>query len=340
MSKPQLSQISIKSVIKIFTFLDHFLENERLDPQYFKDNLEKFTSQERYFLYLYSSEYFSVSTDGFLHKWIDNWVSNYLDEDMPNEIIQIADNANSVRKIINSERLKIAEKEFLKSKQIKEDEDKYFLSKAIPIFEKSSGDFRKFQKIPLYVKQDYVENFKQFFFEILKDSLDLDSIKKLYLNTFEFYPNTTKSILLYLRVEQKALLEEAFKKITQKYKEDILHRMSTNYIEKSNSELKKRAVEAYSLRKKRLWKENLKKKSPERLSKKLFNEKILRDEFLWKKFIPKKFEYTKVARIHFMKAMYNAFPYIRDAYKKSLIKDPSLSLDDFLTKKMKNLKNA
>jgi|GEM_PF-3505006 len=307
MSKHQLSQISIKSVIKIFTFLDYFLEEESLNPQYFKDNMEKFTFQERYFLYLYASEYFSDNNDSFLNQWMNNIASNNGIDVTVDYLTLIDNNAKSLRKITNDQKLKTVEKEFLNLKQTIDDENKYIIEKTIPIFEEDNGDFRTYQKIPLYVSHEHRENFKNFFFKTLKDSLDSGSIEKLYFNTFEFTGNITELKLLYLRVDQKSLLEQAFKIITNQYKEDILERMKAKYIDKINSKIEERLANATVVR---------------------------------KRFIPKKLRYTKVTRIHFMKALYNAFPHIRNAYDKSLITNPSLSLDHFLTTRIKNLKKA
>ena len=307
MSEHQLSQISIKSAIKIFTFLDCFLEEEGLNPQYFKDSIEKFTFQERYFLYSYASEYFSDSYDSFLNKWINNIASNNGIDVTVDYLTQINNNAKSLRKIINDQKLKIVEKEFLNLKQTIDDENRYIFEKAIFIFDNDDGNFRTFQRIPLYVSSEHRANFKKFFFEALKDSLDSDSIEKLYYNTFEFNGNISELKLLYLRVDQKSLLDQAFKIITIKYKEDILERMKAKYIEEINSKIEERLTNATADR---------------------------------KKFIPKKIKYTIVTRLHFMKAFYNAFPHIRNAYEKALIINPSQSLDHFLTIRIKNFKNA
>ena len=304
MPKYDLSQLPIKSAVKIFTFLDQLLEEENLDPEYFRNQAELFQSQEKYFLYLYASEYFSDNPDSFLNNWLRQIVVyNGLDQ-VSDYLAIISNNAKALQKITSAQKLKILEKEFLNSRQTIADENQYIFERAIPIFENSTNDFRTFQRIPLYVSKEYRGNFKIFFFETLKNSLDSDSIEKLYFNTFEFGGNITELKLLYLRVDQKSLLEEAFKIIIKKYKDDILERMKARYIKEINSKIEEKLVNASPLR---------------------------------KKFPPKKLKNPEVTRIHFMKAMYNAFPHIRAAYHKS---DSSLSLEHFLTTRIKNLRKA
>lgn len=307
MPKYGLSQLPIKSALKIFTFLDQLLEEENLDPEYFRNQAELFQSQEKYFLYLYASEYFSDNHDSFLNNWIRKITADNGLDIVSDHLAMVQNNAQTLKKITNAQKLKSLEKEFLNSKQTVEDENQYVFERALSIFEDNDNNFRTFQRIPLYVSKKYQESFKRFFYETLKNSLDPDFIEKLYFNTFEFGGNITELKLLYLRIDQKSLLEEAFRIITKKYKDDILQRMKARYINEINSTIEEKLVKASPLR---------------------------------TKFLPKKLKYPKVTRLHFMKAMYNAFPHIRSAYHKSLTKNPSLPLDHFLTIRIKNLKKA
>lgn len=305
--KYDISDIPPTSAIKIFTFLDKLLEEENLNPDYFRENGGSFSFQERYFLYLYASIYFSDKPDSFLNQWIGKVIADYGIDLVSDRMTIIVNNAKALRKITNLQKLKALEKEFQNYNQTKEDEAKYALERTIPIFENNPEEFRAFQKIPLYVSNKRINEFRKFFFENFEESLDLESLEKLFLNTFEFGRNITDLQLLYLSIDQKAIFEQALMNLNRYYKINILDHMKDQYIDKINAKIEKQILTASTIR---------------------------------KRFLPKKLKYTIVTRLHFMKAMYNSFPYIRNAYQKALINNPSLQIDNFLNQKIKNFKSA
>lgn len=327
MSKYDITQIPIKSAVKIFTFLDQFLEEENLNPEYLKNNLKKFTYEEQYFLCKYALEYYSLEDGTYLDKWMREQVSllgSY--EEAQSFITEIINNVKGIKNIFSFKDRGIIEKNFVASKIIKQANATYLpahgVEQKIKIVTKKNltnvrprrriaimRTYRIYKRIPLYcVGKELFEKFKAQFFDNLKMCLDHESTEKLFCNTFEFQGNPHHLQLLNLKVAKKSQLEIAISALTKSYKETISDHVGLDSYIKYNESVDERRKSVNRLR---------------------------------RKFIPKKLgQPIEIQRIHFMRAMYNGFTYLREAYHKDLLNNSALDLDSFLRKRLKNTSNA
>ena len=325
--KYDISDIPPKSVAKIFTFLDQLLEEENLNPEYLRTHLENFSFEERYFVCLYALRYFSLEPDTYLDKWLREKISilgNY--DESQSFISAIINNVKEVKSIFNFKNRAIIEKNLATSKIIKNSNASYLPTNGVEqkIDIAIEGDlekmrprqriairrnYRRYKRIPLYyIENKLFDKFKIQFFDALKMCLDYNSTEKLFYNTFEFHGNYHYLQLLNLKVSKKSLLESAIAIINTKYKETVSDHLKFDNYRKHNQSVNKKRKSASRLR---------------------------------NKFVPKKLgKPVEIQRLHFITAMYNAFPYLREAYQKDLSKNPTLLLDTFLKKRLKNIPSA
>lgn len=327
MKEYNLTDIPIESAAKIFRFLNYFLKKKNLDPEYLKINLKKFTYEEQYFLCKYALEYYSLEDGTYLDKWMREQVSLLGGYDESRSLItEIVNNVKEIKSIFNFKNRGIIEKNFATSRIIKQANATYLpahgVEQKIKIVTKKNltnirprkriaimRTYRSYKRIPLYcVGKELFEKFKAQFFDNLKMCLDHESTEKLFYNTFEFQGNPHHLQLLNLKVAKKSQLEIAIGALTKSYKEIISDHVGLDSYIKYNKSVDER------------------RKSVNRLK---------------RKFIPKKLgQPIEIQRIHFMRAMYNGFTYLREAYHKDLLNNPALDLDSFLRKRLKNTSNA
>ncbi|MDV3856126.1 hypothetical protein CMT56_09110 [Elizabethkingia anophelis] len=327
MSKYDITHIPIKSAIKIFTFLDQFLEEENLNPKYLRVCLDDFSFEERYYLVKYALEYYSLETGSYLDRWLKNKVSLLGGYDECQLFInEIIENVKAIKNIFNFRQRAVIEKNFKVSEIIKKTNFSYMPAHGVEqkikiTIEKDLANvrprrriainrkYRIFKRIPLYgIGNKLFEKYKLQFSEALKDCLDSTSIEELFYNTFEFHGNLHRLRFLNLKVGKKAQLEVAISILTKNYKETILDHLDINSYRKYNESIDE------------------KHKSVSRVRKKFIAKKLGKP--------------IEIQRIHFMRAMYNGFTYLREAYQKDLSKNSALDLDSFLRKRLKNTSNA
>lgn len=310
----KLSEISIKSASKVFEFLNILLENESLNPKYFRDNINNFSIGEKYFIYVYALEYFKLHTreekelknykESFLELWIKDTDYQYGTNETSDYLSIIIKNAEEILKIVNSSSIDLLKKEFESTVELADKKSKnlFSIEKPLPFFDFEDKEYKIYKKIPLNVDVEHKEKFKSIFFEILTKCMDYQSVEQFYNNSFE---ELIELKLLNIHVESKTLLDNCIKKVIKNYKDYISdHTKENGYYDKINNSLNERLSSSSSLR---------------------------------KKFLPKKLKYQKITRYHFMIAMYNAFPHIREGYKSAQKKNPSKSTKSFLSERMKNI---
>ncbi|MDG3582959.1 hypothetical protein [Galbibacter pacificus] len=298
------------------------MEEENLASDYFKNNLHKFTVGEKYFLFLYASKYFSLDKESFLDLWLTQIYHDYSTDDTSEYLSKIARNAEKILKTTNSENIRLLSKEFSAILGISEKEKENRITSEIPLrffgknekneteeteeTEKEEINFRIYNRIPLHVDKEHREKFRNDFFNELNDCLDYPSIEQLFYNTFETYSNNLVELkLLYLHVESKSLLEQAIRRVIKSYRENVSdHLKKKDYFGEINETI---------------------------------DEKLSSSSSFLKKLQPKKYKYQKVTRYHFMIALYNAFPYIREGYQKAVEESPSKTHEEFLKERMKNI---
>lgn len=315
MSKHDITQIPIKSAVKIFAFLDQFLEEENLDPKYFEDCMKSFTSEEQYFIFVYASKYFDYREGNFIHKWVENIVNSYGFDEVKDYLSMILTNAEKVLKKVNTETTRFKEIDYLNAVLTKSKESGLTSHTATsrPLRQKITlklkkgenvNDFKAHTRIPLYIDKRVQLSFKDDMHNILKDIMDYELIDKLFYNTFEFPANTYELQFLYLSVGRKSNLEACINTLYKTYKDKILkHRTYESYVVKYNKKIDAK---------------------PKKTGDLIYLN-------------PKKIAPPEILRYHFMVALYNAFPYIRESISESIEKDSTKTIESCLTQKIKNL---
>ncbi|WP_374465640.1 hypothetical protein [Chryseobacterium sp.] len=315
MSKHDITQIPIKSAVKIFTFLDQFLEEENLDPKYFEDCMKNFTSEEQYFIFVYASKYFDYKEGNFIHKWAENIVYSYGFDEVKDYLSMILTNAEKLLKKVNTESTRFKEIDYLNAAATKTKESDFIthLATSQPLKQKITlklkkgeniNDFKVHSRIPLYIDKTVRLSFRNDMHNILKGILDYELIDKLFYNAFEFPANIYELQFLHLNVGRKSDLESCVNILYKTYKDKILqHRTYDSYITKYNKKVDT---------------------TPKRTG-------------YYSYLNPKKIAPPKILRYHFMIALYNAFPYIRESVSESIEKDSTKTIESCLTQKIKNL---
>src|SRR5690554_2341742 len=112
-----LSDIPIKSAVKVFEFLDTLLEKEDLSPDYFREKINKFSIEEKYFIYLYASKYYTIRGErvSYLDKWIKKIEEKYSLDDASEYLSKINENAPKILKITNDKKIEDLQTEFKNS---------------------------------------------------------------------------------------------------------------------------------------------------------------------------------------------------------------------------------
>ncbi|WBV55920.1 hypothetical protein PFY10_17055 [Chryseobacterium daecheongense] len=167
MTEYDLTEIPIKSSVKIFRFLNYFLEKKNLDPAYFESNLNKFSEEELFFLFKYASKYFEYNEGSFLFNWVKEINYLYGFEDSKDYLAEIISNADQLITIITDrEILKFLEKEYIHFKKSKE---AYFKFDFIEPVKQNIGievkkyALKRYDRIPLYVNEERFNSFKEDF---------------------------------------------------------------------------------------------------------------------------------------------------------------------------------
>lgn len=324
MQKHDITKLSIKSASRIFRFLNFLLEKKNLDPLYFENSLKKFSEEELFFLFEYSSKYFEYKEGSFLYNWVKEVNHIYGYEDAKDYLAEIISNAGQIITIVtNIETLDSLEKGYFYFKKSKEAYFKFDFSEPIIQdieVETNIYPLKSYKRIPLYVEEKRFNNFKEEFYRLFNICLDKHSIEKLFENTFDYPANPQNLQFLYLDISKskQSVLNEAIKEVSKLYKEKILPRYNNpkqierdKTIEKTNAKIVKKITN-------RIEGDNQ------------FSSH--RAKILLKQLATPK----KIDRTHFMIAMYNSFPEIRESFKKSKCK----SFKEFFAQRIKNMKKA
>jgi len=323
--KLHISDISPKSAEKVFAFLDRLYDNN-LEKDFFIKESKKYTVDEQFFICHYAKIYFSESHNNFLNNEIDRLYHIYGTMAV-NDVTTLKLNAVSLLKYIDDTQFKFLKRKVQLAKKIQYTEAKInsykpkiaTLKFRIPLY--SWRQKVKYEDNPelvasFYSKDEieyalhtgaemsitapstYYEDFKYFFFETFDKILDYEQISSLFLNSFRFSENTTNIELLNLEIDNSATLYDAFFKVYKKYNEIQLELYS-------HIEEQKKAVKDFKTARKKL------------TSKVKINYATKKD---------------------FMKVMYNSFSQIRDSYASFKIKNPNITLEQYLTTKSRNIK--
>lgn len=359
---PKLSDLPISSSINIFSFLNELLEKHELNWKVFAERLLRFTIGEKYFIVKYSILYFDYyNLKSHLRIWMENRERSVVDYDkfsiQKHEIKYNAEVLVSNCKQMlpsykrrfthilinyparfefsdNVERRQIKErcKRMIRGRNKPKGSAKIDTQQAIriPVTLKTNFDSDK-EEISVIDSNLVIDNFKVSFSDLVSEG----DLKKLIRNTFrepgsdnQFYP----LILLYIEVQNKALLYERIYNFYTYYTEEVKHNLvqqRKNEIEEIKSKLKRLDTSLRNNKKLSL--------SEEEILKRLENkEKELNDRYnITKKFTIQSTNYSKY---DFLCAFYFSFPIIRESYFKAKLKNPSKSISDYFNTESRNIK--
>lgn len=321
--KLEFTDLPPERAVAIFSFI-YELEEKNLDLEFFKMKIKEFTFEEQYFITKYTLGYFKCSEENYLSKKLKK-IKHEFDFELCKDLLaKISNNAETLNKEIKLLQNDIEKKAYVTKQNRLNSERGYFdyPMKKEPLLQdfKLTDKDRKFDKIPLLIYTKNIKRFKEIFFKSLEPCLNKNEIESFFYNTFE-HKTKGEIRLLDLEVANKQLLESCMREIINKYKTIVLYDYNNDYIIPTNNKLE---TQLNVVSRKRI--ELLEESHP--------NEEI--EEFR-KKLNPKQLGKIKVDRSHFMRAMYNAFPYIRTSSEKYLKQNPSKNLEDFFKQKIKNI---
>lgn len=334
----ELTDLSLESLPKIFTFLENTLE-EFLDLDVFEEKIKRFTVLEQYFICKYGVEYYSKpKLTSWLNKQKDDWgmedeTVRRIQENSEEFLSSVEGMKNSLERIAKNHKRKY----------------KNFKNLQFP-FDEEIIDYR----VPLYFAPQTVEDFesrhktlsknktrfKEEVFEIFRDIFSDHDIERFFNNSFDFQFNPYLVSLLYIEVhnvgnfKSKAYTlydsynkfyksEKAkYEKYFANYCEDLAKGLKNGVIKEKRTDSKGllietgRTIEVNENRKK-------------------FYPTLEKLEELKNSFI-----LTEVGKIDFTKVLYNAFPFIREEYVEKKIKNTDYTLDSFISTFSKSLRPA
>jgi len=360
---PKLSDLPISSSISIFSFLNELLEKHELSWKIFDQQLSSFTIGEKYFIVKYSILYFDYyNTKSHLRLWIENKERSMVDYDkfsiQKHEI-----KYNSEVLVSNCKQMLPSYKrrfthilinyptrfEFsdgVERRQIKERCKRMIRGRKKP---KGSAkiDTQQAIRIPITLKINFesdkeeisvidsnlvIDNFKVCFSDLVSEG----DLKILIRNTFresgsdnQFYP----LILLYIEVQNKAILYERIYNFYTYYTEEVKHNLilqRKRKVEKIESKLKRLDTSLRNNKKLSLSEEEIIKRL-EKKGKELNDRHNLNMRYT--------FQSTNYSKYDFLCAFYFSFPIIRESYFKAKLKNPSKSISDYFNTESRNLKS-
>lgn len=360
--KPKLTDLPISSSIKIFTFLKEALEKHSLSWKVFEEQLSNFTIGEKYFIIKYSISYFDYyNLKSQLRIWIENRERSMQDYDefsIQKHEIKINSEAlvSNCKNILPSyrrrfthllinyptrfefyddvERREIKErcKRMIRGRNKPKGSVKIDTQQAIriPITLKINFDSEK-EEISVIDSNLVIDNFKECFSDLVVE----DDLKILIRNTFresgsdnQFYP----LILLYIEVQNKAILYERIYNFYTYYTEEVKHNLilqRKRKVEKIESKLKRLDTSLRNNKKLSLSEEEIIKRL-EKKRKELNDRHNLNMRYT--------FQSTNYSKYDFLCAFYFSFPIIRESYFKAKLKNPSKSIPDYFSSESRNLK--
>lgn len=322
--KTHLTDLSPLSVSKVFEFLDQLYKNN-LERGYFIDNIKKYTIQEQYFICYYAKIYFGELNSSFLSIELDK-IFRTSDGERNSEIRKIKHNAVDLLVFVDNTQFKTLQRRAKLIKKRATGIEKHFFKPKIsnlrfrlPLYSvptkityKENPEFvssfysEKDKEYALLTgvemsvtaSSDFFENFKDYFFIAFENEFDYEQIGMLFVNSFSFKGNNEIVEFLDLEFDNSTVIHHIFFKIYKKYNE--VQSELTNHIVNQKESTK-----------------NFKKARKKLLSKVRIYSATKKD---------------------FMKAMYNAFPQVRESYSSFKKKNPKTTLDQYLTTKSRNIK--
>ena len=359
--KLKLTDIPLESAIKVFTFLDQLLNDEKLDLDFFKRQYQRFTIGEMYFLMYYSSRYFDFNNPKShlrLHikkkeesrLMIDDFVSYKFEikfnaEKLHNYCLKHIDSirSNYYKSLINGRKvgktwivfdnsnLETVKRVILNSRDNKI--NKGFDSVSInsiriplSIYISTKGT----KGLLKYVEMNGVLNvYKNLFSDFISSS----DLKKLSNNLFRESKNDNSIIplnFLSLNCISKSDLYDRIYKLYQSYREDSQKEMRINYrkdVTKYN-----RLIATYEVDlifKDQLGEKEIKDKLDQK-ARELYKKLGLRNTF--------KYNSTNVTKYDFLCAFFFSFPIIRDSYLNKTECNDYSDLHEYLKIECRNIK--
>lgn len=299
--KLEITDLSPESASKVFQFLHILLEEEQLDENYFKEELLKFTLEQQYFIFVYAKSYFNSSEGGYLDRLLKSQERIYVDKETSQTFLEytslITKNASKIFNIASSNQLKVIVKKLKGSIKNNTAKDDFITQLATKPYK---------YRIPLYIKLEKINNED---FETEKSQYRVSSI----FNDFkkEVF-NILKPILNPDQIQQFFYNSFAFH--NNDYPIELLH------FEIANKEIFNSCVRNLNNTYKNNVLNHVEKFTED------YNRKYNKDD-----------KFKSVGRLEFMRVMYNTFPQIRDSYNLYHQKDPSQSIDDYLTTQLQNI---
>lgn len=206
--KLEITDLSPESASKVFQFIHSCLNENDLNINFFKTNINNYSINEQYFIFDYSKKYFSSSQRSYLNRWIKN---------LENQFGRREQSLNYVSNVIKGS------EEILNYIQVKEKtverQCKAFKKKDLYINIKSNAI--KY-RIPLYFKIKDQEKrkvleelseieinkniFKERTKELLSEIIQVEEFEAFFNNSFEYYGNQYPIEELNLEFENSGLL--------------------------------------------------------------------------------------------------------------------------------------
>lgn len=243
--KTYLADLPPLSVSRVFEFLDQLYKNN-LEKDYFIRHFKQYTTLEQYFICYYAKIYFSESENSFLSIELERIFKVYGDESS-SEIRNLKFSAVSLLKYIDDTQFKTLQRRTKLIKKRAIGFEKYFskpkisnLKFRLPLYSFPTkityeenpefvGSFyseeeREYalltgKEMSVIAPSEYFEDFKDFFFDILKKEFDDEQIGMLFYNSFSFADNITDIELLDLEFDNSTVIHHTFFKIYKKYNE-------------------------------------------------------------------------------------------------------------------------
>ena len=324
----ELTDISLESLPKIFTFLENTLE-EFLDLDVFEVKIKRFTILEQYFICKYGIEYYSKRK---LNSWLNKQKEYHGMED--DTLRRIQENAEEF--LLSVEGMKNSLERIAKNHKRKY---KNFKNLQFP-YEEEIINYR----IPLYFVPQTIEDFESRYkifsknktrfkaevFEIFGDIFSDHDLEWFFNNSFDFQFNPYPISLLYIEVQDvgdfKNRVYTLYQRYIEFYKSEKVksEKYFANYCEDlakgiNNGEIKEKRIDSKGLLietgKTIEVNENRKKfyPTPEKLEE-----------------LKNSFTLTEVGKIDFTKVLYNSFPFVREEYIEKKVKKLDYTLDQFI----------